>query len=80
MSHSSEPTVDEVLCFEDLPLGSNGSRRAIVRWSDGTAGTALTWYAGEVLFCEGDHGNSRLMSSRVEMPGAAGSIGARRAT
>jgi hypothetical protein len=29
---------------------------------------------------KGDHGNSRLMSSRVEMPGVAGSIGARRAT
>ena len=50
----SSPTVVEVLRFEDLPLGSRGSRRAIVRWSDGTEGEALTWYADEVLVCEGD--------------------------
>jgi hypothetical protein len=30
------PTVVEVLRFEDLPLRSRGSRRAVVRWSDGT--------------------------------------------
>jgi hypothetical protein len=41
MSESS-PTVVEVLRFEDLPLGS---RRAVVRWSDGTEGEALTWYS-----------------------------------
>jgi hypothetical protein len=29
------PVVEEVLQFEDLPLGSRGSRRAVVRWSDG---------------------------------------------
>jgi hypothetical protein len=28
------PVVEEVL-FEDLPLGSRGTRRALVRWSDG---------------------------------------------
>ena len=48
------PTVVEVLRFEDLPLGSRGSRRAVVRWSDGTEGEALSWFAGEVLVCEGD--------------------------
>lgn len=49
------PVVDEVLRFEDLPLGSaNGSRRAIVRWSDGSESAALTWYADEILVCEGD--------------------------
>ncbi len=48
------PTVVEVLRFEDLPLGSRGSRRAVVRWSDGSEGDALTWYADEVLVCEGD--------------------------
>jgi hypothetical protein len=37
--HASE-TVVEVLRFEDLRLGSRGSRRAIVRWSDGTEGEA----------------------------------------
>jgi hypothetical protein len=50
----SSPTVVEVLRFEDLPLGSRGSRRAVVRWSDGSEGDALTWYADEVLVCEGD--------------------------
>jgi hypothetical protein len=39
------PTVTEVLRFEDLPLGSRGTRRAVVRWSDGSEGEALTWYA-----------------------------------
>jgi hypothetical protein len=39
------PTVIEVLCFEDLPLGSRGSRRVLVRWSDGSKGEALRWYA-----------------------------------
>jgi len=60
------PTVTEVLRFEDLPPDSPASRRAAVRWSDGTEGEALRWYADEVLVCEGDHGNSRVMSSRVE--------------
>jgi hypothetical protein len=56
------PVVEEVVRFEDLPLGSRGTRRAIVRWSDGSQGEALTWYADEILICEGDHGNRRLMS------------------
>lgn len=47
-------TVELVLSFEDLPAGSLGSRRAVVRWSDGTEGEALRWYADEVLVCEGD--------------------------
>jgi hypothetical protein len=50
----AHPTITEVLRFEDLPLGSRGSRRAVVRWSDGTEGEALTWYADEILICEGD--------------------------
>jgi hypothetical protein len=41
----TSPTVAEVLRFEDLPLGSRGTRRAVVRWSDGSEGEALTWYA-----------------------------------
>jgi hypothetical protein len=53
-SRAPEPTVDRVLRFESLPLGSTGSRRAIVRWSDGSEGTGLTWYADEILICEGD--------------------------
>jgi hypothetical protein len=48
------PVVKEVLRFEDLPLGSRGTRRALVRWSDGSEGEALTWYADEILICEGD--------------------------
>jgi hypothetical protein len=42
-------TIAEVLRFEDLPLGSHGSRRAVVRWSDGTESEALSWYADEIL-------------------------------
>jgi hypothetical protein len=48
------PTVVEVVSFEDLPFGEMGSRRAVVRWSDGSVGEAVRWYSDEVLFCEGD--------------------------
>jgi hypothetical protein len=48
------PIVEDVLRVEDLPPGSLASRRAIVRWSDGTVGEAVRFYADEVLFCEGD--------------------------
>jgi hypothetical protein len=58
---NTSPIVTEVLRFEDLPPGSRGTRRAIARWSDGSESEALTWYADEILICEGDHGNSRLM-------------------
>ena len=51
---AQEPVVAQVVCFEDLPPGSLASRRAVVRWSDGTEGEALRWYADEVLVCEGD--------------------------
>jgi hypothetical protein len=78
--NAGTPTVEEVLYFEDLPLGSMASRRAVVRWSDGSEGEAIRYYADEVLVCEGDHGNSPLMSSRVEVPRVAGSVGAERAT
>jgi len=50
----TSPVVTEVLRFEDLPLGSHGTRRAIARWSDGSEAEALTWYADEILICEGD--------------------------
>jgi len=50
----TNPTVTEVLCFKDLPLGSRGTHRAVVRWSDGSEGEGLTWYADEILVCEGD--------------------------
>lgn len=45
----SAPVVEEVLRFEDLPLGSSGSRRAVVRWTDGSEGEGLTWFADEIL-------------------------------
>ena len=51
---TSEPIVEEVLRFEDLPLGAAGTRHAVVRWSDGTEGAAMTWYSDEILVCEGD--------------------------
>ena len=51
---ASRPIVEEVVLFEDLPLGSLGTRRAVVRWSDGTESEAINWYADEVLICEGD--------------------------
>ena len=38
------PTITEVLRFEPLAVDELGSRRAIVRWSDGTIGEALRWY------------------------------------
>ena len=48
-SRASEPVIEEVLRFEDVPLGSPGTRRAIVRWSDGTEGEAVRFYQDEVL-------------------------------
>ncbi len=53
-SLAREPIVEEVLRFENLPLGAAGTRRAIVRWSDGGEGVAVTFYADEILVCEGD--------------------------
>jgi hypothetical protein len=53
-SPAPAPVVQEVLRFEDLPLGSLGTRRAVVRWSDGTSSEAMTWYSDEILVCEGD--------------------------
>ena len=48
------PVVVKVVAIEPLPLGANGSRRAVVRWSDGSTGEALRWFDDEVLFGEGD--------------------------
>ena len=50
MAHTGHgPTVEEVVRFEDLPIGSTASRRAVVRWSDGTEGAAIRFYGDEVL-------------------------------
>ena len=54
VTRTSEPIVEEVLRFEDLPLGSAGTRRAVLRWSDGTEDAPITWYGDEILVCEGD--------------------------
>jgi hypothetical protein len=66
--------VVEVVAVEPLPPGASGSRRALVRWSDGSVDEALRWWDDELLFCEGDHGNSRLMFSRAEPHSVAGSV------
>ena len=57
----SSPIVTEVVRFEDLPLGSRGTRRAVARWSDGSEREALTWYAD---LCGSPH-KSAYMDSRV---------------
>jgi hypothetical protein len=41
---NTAPVVEEVLRFEDLPVGSSSTRGAVVRWSDGTESQALAWY------------------------------------
>jgi hypothetical protein len=51
---SVAPVVEEVLRFEDLAVGSLGTRRAVVRWSDGSEGEGLKWFGDEVMICEGD--------------------------
>lgn len=61
-SRASEPLVEQVLRFEDLPPGSAGTRRAMVRWSDGSESVAMTWYGG---LCGDphklDYGETRVM-------------------
>jgi hypothetical protein len=54
VSERSDPVVEGFSPFEDLRIGSTGSRRAVVRWSDGSEAEALRWYVDEVLVCEGD--------------------------
>jgi hypothetical protein len=51
---SAAPVVEEVVRFEDLPVGSLGTRRAVVRWSDGTESEGLKWFGDEIMICEGD--------------------------
>ena len=50
----SEPVIREVLSFEPLPPEQKGSRRAVVRWSDGRVAEALRWWDDEILICDGD--------------------------
>ena len=72
--NNDAPIVEEVVRCEDLPPGSLAGRRMIVRWSDGTEGEAVRFYQDEVLFSEGDHGTSRLMSLLTQMHPIAGSF------
>jgi hypothetical protein len=71
------PVVVEVLRFEDLPLGSRGTRRAFVRWSDGSEGEALTWYA-DLCGCphKSLYADSCVMprGSRDRLPSAGGEL------
>ena len=48
-----EPTVIEVLRIEE-PRSGEGRRRVVVRWSDGSVASALSYFADEVLVSEGD--------------------------
>jgi hypothetical protein len=50
---TGEPTVTEVLRIEE-PAPGEGRRRVIVRWSDGSTGQALAYFADEILVSEGD--------------------------
>ena len=61
----TSPTVIEILRFEDLPLGSRGTRRAIARWSDGTESEALTNYA-DLCGCphKSAYADARVMPTR----------------
>jgi hypothetical protein len=54
MGAQEEPYIAEVLRFQALPVTANGSRCALVRWSDGREGEACRWYDDEILLCEGD--------------------------
>ena len=60
-----ERVVVEVTAFEALPQGDSGSRRALVRWSDGSTGEALRWYDD---LCEGPDKSS--YADFGVMPGA----------
>jgi hypothetical protein len=50
----TEPVIREVLSFEPVPAGQRGSRRAMVRWSDGRVSEALCWWDDEILVCDSD--------------------------
>ncbi len=51
----TEPVVERVIGIRDLPLGESASRELVVRWSDGSEGIALRWYADDGwLVSEGD--------------------------
>jgi hypothetical protein len=59
---TSEPIVEEVLRFEDLP--SDRPEPAMRLCAGATGPKVRHWPGtqGEILVCEGDHGNSRFMA------------------
>ena len=69
------PTVVEVLRFEDLPGEALASRRAVVRFSDGSEGEALRWYSDEILVCEGDHKKGHRPVGVISLQDLASSAG-----
>ena len=70
----TSPTVIEVLRFEDLPLGSRGTRRAIARWSDGTESEVMTWYDDLVGSARGAWAARHVLARLAWSPPAATSI------
>jgi hypothetical protein len=62
----ADRVVLEVVSVDPLPLGASGSRRAVVRWSDGTVGEALRWWA-DLCGCphNASYADSRVMPTRV---------------
>jgi hypothetical protein len=60
----TDTVVEEVLRFEHLPFGSPGTRRAVVRWSDGSESSPVSWYPDEILICEGDFVGKTLQQLR----------------
>ena len=55
----ADPTVVEVLRVEE-PATGEGRRHVVVRWSDGSTGRALSYFADEMLVSEGDMGTRGL--------------------
>jgi hypothetical protein len=51
---NAAPVIVEIIAYENLPFGAPACRRAVARWSDGSASEAIRWHPEEVLFCEGD--------------------------
>jgi hypothetical protein len=76
MSYSEPVVVVEIVAFENLPFGSPSSRRAVARWSDGSASEALRWRLDDMLICEGDLIGKTREAIRALYSRRAGSEGA----
>jgi hypothetical protein len=69
------PVVEEVLRFENLPLGSAGSRSAFVRWSDGSDSVAVTYYGDEIPVQRGRSWGLAAYGARIKEASAKSVIG-----